>query len=216
MSSVLLNVSPSSSKSSLKRWRSTRGSRSIWAKRKCGNGEEGKGGHYPPGCGALQSQSLARPRTSSGTGNRNFGHPDPSCRLRRGSAPCDHREAQCFVHERILHVQDLQSAWLLLLLCANARAMCSLRGIPPSETAQFAVAHDDATWSCFTTLSGLPFGTERQDLASIPFASGGCGAALGNEVTGPAHWASWADGLRMVSRRHPAVADTRIRCLSDP
>ena len=78
------------------------------------------------------------------------------------------------------------------------------------------MAHDDATWSCFTTLSGLPFGTERQDLASIPFASGGCGLRSAMRSRAPTHWASEADSLRMVNRRHPAVADTKIRCLSDP
>ena len=39
VSSVFPNVSPPSSRSSLRRWRSTRGPRSIWAKRKCGTGE---------------------------------------------------------------------------------------------------------------------------------------------------------------------------------
>ena len=58
--------------------------------------------------------------------------------------------------------QDLQSAWLLFLLCAT-------------NSRQFAKAHDNAIWSCFTTLLGLPFGTERQDLASVLFASSGYG-----------------------------------------
>ena len=31
-----------------------------------------------------------------------------------------------------------------------------------------------------------------------------------------AHWASWADSLRMIHRRHPAMADTMITHLSEP
>ena len=31
-----------------------------------------------------------------------------------------------------------------------------------------------------------------------------------------AHWARWADSLRMIHRRHPAVADTMITHLSEP
>ena len=120
------------------------------------------------------------------------------------------------LYERILQVQDLQSAWLLLLFCANSRATYSLRGIPPAETAQFARAHDNATWSCFTTLLGLPFGTERQDLASVPFASGGCGLHSALRSRAPAHWASWADSLRMIHRRHPAVAHIMIQHLIEP
>ena len=50
------------------------------------------------------------------------------------------------LHERLLSVQDLQSAWLLLLFCANDPATCSLRGIPSSEVAFFEEAHDEATW----------------------------------------------------------------------
>ena len=32
----------------------------------------------------------------------------------------------------------------------------------------------------------------------------------------PAHWASWADSLRMIHARHPGVADTMVRCLVGP
>ena len=39
-------------------------------------------------------------------------------------------EKHSVLYDRILHVQDLQSAWLLFLFCANDRAMCSLQGHP--------------------------------------------------------------------------------------
>ena len=63
------------------------------------------------------------------------------------------------LHERHLSVQDLQSAWLLFFFCANARATYSLRGIPRSEVADFAEAHDEATWQCFMRLLSLPLNT---------------------------------------------------------
>ena len=49
--------------------------------------------------------------------------------------------------ERVPLVQDLQSAWLLLLFCANTHATCSLRGVLPAETERFAAAHNVATWA---------------------------------------------------------------------
>ena len=142
-----------------------------------------RGGHMPPGCDAMQ---VAAQRV------------DPHARVWRGEGPSHEQgirvlgipighvdvvqaqlrsktEVHRVLHERLLSVQDLQSAWLLLLFCANARATYSLRGIPPSEVAEFAEAHDEATWQCFMRLSSLPMDTPRRDLASFPFQLGGCG-----------------------------------------
>ena len=187
------NVSPPSSKKSLRRWKSTRGSNSIWAKCKSGTGE----------VIVRQDAAFDRPLRSEWTrtpvwrgqglpaeqGIRVLGIPILSRRICGSSVP---GSVLC---ERILYVQDLQSAWLLLLFCANARAMYSLRGIPPSGTAQSAVAHDDATWSCFTTLLGLPFGIARQDLANIRVVSGSCGLRSATRSRTTAHWTSWADAF---------------------
>ena len=117
---------------------------------------------------------------------------------------------------RIPLVQDLQSAWLLLLFCANTRATYSLRGIPPAETEQFAVAHDVATWRCFTQLLGISCVGETQDWANLPFQMGGCGLRTATRIRVSAHWASWADSLRMIHSRHPRVAATMVRCLVGP
>ena len=101
-----------------------------------------RGGHMPPGCDSMQ---VAAQRV------------DPHARVWRGEGPSheqgirvlgipighvDFVQAQLrsktemhrVLHERLLSVQDLQSAWLLLLFCANARATYSLRGIPPSPS----------------------------------------------------------------------------------
>ena len=69
---------------------------------------------------------------------------------------------------------------------------------------------------CCMKLLGLPFSTEGQDVASLPFDLGGRGLRSATRSSVAAHWASWADSLRMIHRRHPGVADTMIRCLSEP
>ena len=119
------------------------------------------------------------------------------------------------LYERIQSVQDLQSAWLLLLFCANARATYSLRCIPPNEVAEFAAAHDAASWQCLTKLLSFPRNTDRHSVASLSFDLGGCGLQSAWRTRVPAHWASWADSLRMIHQRHPEVANTMIRNLSE-
>ena len=119
------------------------------------------------------------------------------------------------LYERIQSVQDLQSAWLLLLFCANTRATCSLRGLPPNEVPEFAAAHDEASWQCLTKLLSFPRNTDRHSVASLSFDLGGCGLQSAWRTRAPAHWASWADSLRMIHQRHPEVANTMIGiCLS--
>ena len=44
-------------------------------------------------------------------------------------------------------MQDLQSAWLLLLHCA-ARAIYLMRAVSPDSTAEFVQSHDEALWQC--------------------------------------------------------------------
>ena len=54
--------------------------------------------------------------------------------------------------DRIILVEAFQSAWLLLVFCAAARANFFLRSVTPVETSTFATRHDDQLWSCFCTL----------------------------------------------------------------
>ena len=157
-----------------------------------------RGGHYPPACQQMQ-EAAARA--------------DPQARVWRGEGPpaqqgvrvlgipIGHEEfvqaelrATTVKHqtlvERIPLVQDLQSAWLLLLFCANTRATYSFRGVPPAETEEFAAAHDVATWQCFTRLLGISGrADEIHDWASLPFHMGGCGLRSATRTRVPAHWA---------------------------
>ena len=73
----------------------------------------------------------------------------------------------------------------------------------------FAETHDRAVWQCLanilrTDLSECPGAV--QDAATLPFAFGGLGLRKATRVSGPAHWASWADCLPMIHARHPLVA----------
>ena len=48
--------------------------------------------------------------------------------------------------DMIPFVPDLQCAWQLLVQSANPRAIHSLRTLPPSQSSEFAVAHDEGLW----------------------------------------------------------------------
>ena len=45
-------------------------------------------------------------------------------------------------------MQDLQSAWLILLHCAAARANYQIRCVSPGGVAQFVLHHDEQIWDC--------------------------------------------------------------------
>ena len=57
--------------------------------------------------------------------------------------------------EALRAMPEMQSAWLLLSLCANARANYYLRALPPSLSREFAESHDDfcrRSWGFWITL----------------------------------------------------------------
>ena len=181
-----------------------------------------RGGHYPPGCTQLQAAAQVvdlNARVWCGDGElevqglRVLGIPigNPAfvrSELRKKSV------LHSVLLDRIPVVQDLQSAWLLLLYCANTRANYWLRGVPPEDVAQFASDHDVATQSCLSQLLGAGLTQDAQDLASLPLSLGGCGLRSASRSKEAAHWASWADSLRMIHQRHPDVAALMVRALS--
>ena len=105
-------------------------------------------------------------------------------------------------------IPDTQSAWLLLSFCAAARANFFLRGVNPD----FA-AHDHGVWQCFCRILQMSPSCGAQDQSSLPLWEGGLGLRSARRTQPAAHWASWADALKMVKERHPAVADTILRAL---
>ena len=133
---------------------------------------------------------------------------------------------------RLTSVEDLQSAWLLLLFCANTRVTYSLRWLPPQETEHFATEHDADSRRCLSLLLGVSLTQDSWEKSSLPMSLGGCGLRSASRTSNSAHWASWADSLRMIHasrtsnsaywaswadslrmihQRHPAVANQMVR-----
>ena len=114
--------------------------------------------------------------------------------------------------DRIPGVQDLQTAWLLLLFCANARSTYQLRILPPHLTEGYAQSHDEAIARCLallTTGSPDPIPDTSIATAQLPGRLGGLGLRSAARQRFAAHWASWCDSLPAIHQRAPLVA-TRL------
>ena len=134
-----------------------------------------------------------------------LGHSDfVAAHLRRVSA--EHQD----LLQRIPSVADVQSAWLLLLHCAAARACFQLRVVGPSAVEEFARHHDQSLWQCLSDIlqADLDQCTEEvREAATLPLSLGGLGLRSAMRMSEPAYWASWADCLPMFRARHPEIAD---------
>ena len=85
-----------------------------------------------------------------------------------------------------------------------------LRGCP-ELTDSFAVRHDEDVWSCMRTILGSPTAPPlARVISTLPLSAGGLGLTSAQRSRGGAHWASWADCIRMVKERHPAIAEMMI------
>ena len=115
---------------------------------------------------------------------------------------------------RIPAIQDLQCAWVLLLYCGVARANFFLRTISPDLSHSFATLHDNQIWECFCSLVGVDSTTvhwSSRETASLPLAAGGLGLRSAVNLRHAAHWASWADSMKMITESHPEVARIILR-----
>jgi len=113
--------------------------------------------------------------------------------------------------EALPEVPDLQCAWQLLVQCAGPRANHLLRTLPPSQSGEYASAHDDGMMAAAESLlNQLPGNTAQvsmaRQLASLPARLGGAGLRSAARTAPAAYWASWADALPMISERVPSVA----------
>ena len=81
--------------------------------------------------------------------------------------------------EAIPTVPDVQSAWLLLLHCASARANYLLRVVRPEWVEQFALSHDESVWSCLCTFVRISayLGQEHEDCLHVASLVGWLGLA---------------------------------------
>ena len=112
---------------------------------------------------------------------------------------------------RIPAVQDAQSAWLLLLMCAGPRAHHILRNLPPSEVSQFCQNHDNRLRECLPNILAVevPDGV-ASEVVQLPFREGRQGLRSAARLAPAACWPSWADCLSQVYAG--ALAISRISC----
>ena len=124
-------------------------------------------------------------------------------------------EEQRSLFQRIPLVADLQAAWVLLFYCGATRANFWLRNVQPAQTFWYAQQHDDNVWDCFSRLTGFSHESlEARLTSSVPLGKGGLGLLSAVSIREAAHWASWADILPMVHRRHPEVARMMVSGLA--
>ena len=116
--------------------------------------------------------------------------------------------------DRIPHVQDLQSAWLLLVFFASPRPNYILRMLHPVATREFARQHDLSAKRCLEQILHTTIPEETWTLASMPLVMGGLGLRSAQRGRQVSYWASWADVLDMVWLRHPAVAENMLTGLT--
>ena len=110
--------------------------------------------------------------------------------------------------DRIPAMEDLQSAWLVLLFCAAPRANFWLRMVRPEMVAQLAESHDANTWGCLARLIGAEPSAHSQVTASLQFSQGGLGLTSAARGCWAGHWASWTDCLAMINKPHPEVGSS--------
>ena len=115
-------------------------------------------------------------------------------------------------HERFLtripFVRDVQSAWLLLLHCAQARANFLLRAVRPEAVEEFATRHDRGLWWCLAQILGVNLDqceVGMQEAATLPLVLGGLGLRSAIRTRYSAFWASWVDCIPWWMRDTPRL-----------
>ena len=119
---------------------------------------------------------------------------------------------------RIPLVEDVQSAWALLLHCAGGRANCMLRVVMPEAVQRFAEGHANGLWACLRNILSSTVDLDRttRDICTLPLSLGGIGLRNAERTSPPAYWASWTDCLAMLRARHPDVAALCVRQMQNP
>ena len=174
-------------------------------------------GAFPDECEAiLESARLADPTSVVRKGDQTF----PTQELGVTVLGTPHRD---YVQERLRHtvqshstlferiqaIPDLQSAWLVFLFCAAARANFLLRTVHPTTIHQFASSHDDVVWECLCSLLNTRGDARAQEMTTLPL-SVGLGLRSASRTCVAAFWESWVDTLPMIRARHPHVADAIV------
>ena len=96
-------------------------------------------------------------------------------------------------------------------MCAATRANFWLRMVRAEDSLAFAERHDDRVWDSLRAILGTPAApVSAKVLAHLPLSMGGLGLTSAVRTRVAAHWASWADSISMVRKRHPTIADAMI------
>ena len=95
--------------------------------------------------------------------------------------------------DRIPQVQDLQSAWLLLLFCNVRMSNYFLRMLHPEVTRVFAVQHDSSVKRCLEQVLHTTIPDATWPVAPLPLALGGLGLRSASRCRQVS--SSWADVL---------------------
>ena len=134
-----------------------------------------------------------------------------------------HAAKRLEVEDRLLRelseMQDPQVAWVLLSQSAVPRSNHTLRVVPPSLSATYAQAHDDALWHAFCSI--LSAEEHRHDvrargLASLPGRLGGLGLRSAMRTADAAYVASWIDALPVLGGKVPSLAASAVNSLESP
>ena len=101
--------------------------------------------------------------------------------------------------------------------CAAARSNFFLRAVSPQFTQEFAQAHVEGVWQCLCRILSVHVDCGAQEQSSLPlWEKSGIGLQSACRTAPAAHWASWADALKMIRDRHPAVVDIILDALRRP
>ena len=117
-------------------------------------------------------------------------------------------EEEAQLWEAIPTVPDLQAAWQILLQCAGPRCHHMLWTLPPSQSPEYAQAHDAGMLRVMDTLlalSGDPQEVElAHNIASLPMRLVGLGLRRAQRMAPAAYWASWAATVARFENGDPS------------
>jgi len=178
------------------------------------------GADAPQGIAELGEEVWRSNRTLSERGIVVLGVPVGSkefCASHTGTRMADEQD----LLDLIPQLPDMQSAWLILSMCAVPRANHILRSLPPSDARHFAACHDDAIWNTFLQILGEKDDVSNESLhmprlvASLPGGLGGLGLRSAQRTAAAAYWAGWADALSVLQTRRPVETARFLRHLED-
>ena len=175
------------------------------------------GGPAPPGLAAIEPKAWVADQPAAANGIMVLGSPLGQDAYVAAQADMRLDSERQYLRE-ISQVPDPQCAWLLLSQSAAARAVHTLRTVPPRLSQTYAEAHDTALWKTFCQILGaqdMANDMLARDIASMPGRHGGLGLQSAARTAPAAYWAAVVDALPVLARQDAATAQTLSRSLTD-